>query len=74
MEPLITHMLLPGGSELSESAFGYFITACVVIVLAIVCYLALPRLVSRWKKPESRSGGGVGQSRAPDQWCSGTQA
>nr|XP_013012335.1 equilibrative nucleoside transporter 1 isoform X1 [Cavia porcellus] len=32
------------GSELSESAFGYFITACVVIVLAIMCYLALPRL------------------------------
>ncbi|XP_023575264.1 equilibrative nucleoside transporter 1 isoform X1 [Octodon degus] len=32
------------GSELSESAFGYFITACVVIVLAIVCYLVLPRL------------------------------
>ncbi|XP_055982116.1 equilibrative nucleoside transporter 1 [Sorex fumeus] len=32
------------GSELAESAFGYFITACVVIVLTIICYLALPRL------------------------------
>lgn len=43
----LSHMLPTGGSELSESAFGYFITACVVIVLAIICYLALPRLVSR---------------------------
>lgn len=32
------------GSELSESAFGYFITACVVVVLTIICYLGLPRL------------------------------
>lgn len=36
----------PGGSELSESAFGYFITACGVIILTIICYLGLPRLVS----------------------------
>lgn len=35
---------IASGSELSESAFGYFITACVVIVLTILCYLALPRL------------------------------
>ncbi|XP_004846518.1 equilibrative nucleoside transporter 1 [Heterocephalus glaber] len=35
---------IASGSELSESAFGYFITACVVILLAILCYLALPRL------------------------------
>uniref|UniRef100_A0A8C5P3S3 Equilibrative nucleoside transporter 1 n=2 Tax=Jaculus jaculus TaxID=51337 RepID=A0A8C5P3S3_JACJA len=35
---------IASGSELSESAFGYFITACVVIVGAILCYLALPRL------------------------------
>ncbi|XP_045861533.1 equilibrative nucleoside transporter 1 isoform X3 [Meles meles] len=35
---------IASGSELSESAFGYFITACGVIVLAIFCYLALPRL------------------------------
>ncbi|XP_030044702.1 equilibrative nucleoside transporter 1-like, partial [Microcaecilia unicolor] len=27
-----------------ESAFGYFITACVVILLAIVAYIALPKL------------------------------
>ncbi|XP_042527799.1 equilibrative nucleoside transporter 1 [Dipodomys spectabilis] len=31
-------------SELSDSAFGYFITACVVVILAIICYLALPQL------------------------------
>uniref|UniRef100_UPI0034D7066B equilibrative nucleoside transporter 1 isoform 2 n=1 Tax=Rattus norvegicus TaxID=10116 RepID=UPI0034D7066B len=30
------------GSKLSESAFGYFITACAVVILAILCYLALP--------------------------------
>ncbi|XP_025781181.1 equilibrative nucleoside transporter 1 [Puma concolor] len=35
---------IASGSELSESAFGYFITACGVIVLAIICYLGLPRL------------------------------
>lgn len=35
---------LASGSELEDSAFGYFITACVVILLAIVSYLALPRM------------------------------
>lgn len=35
---------IASGSERSESAFGYFITACVVVLLAVVCYLALPRL------------------------------
>lgn len=40
----------PGGSELSESAFSYFITACVVIILTIICYLCLPRLVSKRRK------------------------
>ncbi|XP_039710526.1 equilibrative nucleoside transporter 1 isoform X2 [Pteropus medius] len=35
---------IASGSELSESAFGYFITACGVIVLAIICYLGLSRL------------------------------
>ncbi|GAB1301098.1 Equilibrative nucleoside transporter 1 [Apodemus speciosus] len=35
---------IASGSELSESAFGYFITACAVVILAIVCYLALPRM------------------------------
>ncbi|KAM8852872.1 equilibrative nucleoside transporter 1-like isoform 1-T4 [Synchiropus picturatus] len=35
---------LTTGSSLRDSAFGYFITACVVIVLAIVAYLALPRM------------------------------
>ncbi|ELW65617.1 Equilibrative nucleoside transporter 1 [Tupaia chinensis] len=35
---------IASGSELSESAFGYFITACGVIILTISCYLGLPRL------------------------------
>lgn len=34
-----------GGSALQDSAFGYFITACVVILLAIMSYMALPRMV-----------------------------
>lgn len=34
-----------GGSALQDSSFGYFITACVVILLAIMSYLALPRMV-----------------------------
>ncbi|KAK2852959.1 hypothetical protein Q7C36_008160 [Tachysurus vachellii] len=32
------------GAEMQDSAFGYFITACVVIVLAIASYIALPRM------------------------------
>ncbi|KAM8859077.1 equilibrative nucleoside transporter 1-like isoform 1-T5 [Spinachia spinachia] len=35
---------LGSGSALQDSAFGYFITACVVILLAIVSYIALPRM------------------------------
>ncbi|KAG8512093.1 Equilibrative nucleoside transporter 1 [Galemys pyrenaicus] len=35
---------IASGSGLSDSAFGYFITACVVIIVTIICYLALPRL------------------------------
>ncbi|XP_073690931.1 equilibrative nucleoside transporter 1a [Garra rufa] len=35
---------LASGSEIQDSAFGYFITACVVILLAIVSYLALPKM------------------------------
>ncbi|XP_059966609.1 equilibrative nucleoside transporter 1 isoform X2 [Mesoplodon densirostris] len=41
---MIKIMLINCGSELSESAFGYFITACGVIILTIACYLGLPRL------------------------------
>uniref|UniRef100_A0A671LHP6 Equilibrative nucleoside transporter 1-like n=1 Tax=Sinocyclocheilus anshuiensis TaxID=1608454 RepID=A0A671LHP6_9TELE len=36
---------LASGSALQDSAFGYFITACVVILLAIVSYLALPKMI-----------------------------
>ncbi|TNN74236.1 Equilibrative nucleoside transporter 1 [Liparis tanakae] len=35
---------LTTGSELQDSAFGYFITACVVILLAIMAYIMLPRM------------------------------
>ncbi|XP_026079265.1 equilibrative nucleoside transporter 1-like isoform X2 [Carassius auratus] len=35
---------LASGSELQDSAFGYFITACVVILVAIVSYFALPKM------------------------------
>lgn len=35
---------LASGSALQDSAFGYFITACVVILLAILSYLVLPRM------------------------------
>ncbi|XP_074166877.1 equilibrative nucleoside transporter 1 [Sminthopsis crassicaudata] len=35
---------IASGSKLEDSAFGYFITACGVIVLSILCYLVLPRL------------------------------
>ena len=37
--------LRAGGSELNDSAVGYFITACVVIFLAILAYIALPKMV-----------------------------
>ena len=33
-----------GGSALQDSAFGYFITACVVILLAILSYFVLPQM------------------------------
>uniref|UniRef100_A0A8C7V3D2 Solute carrier family 29 member 1a n=1 Tax=Oncorhynchus mykiss TaxID=8022 RepID=A0A8C7V3D2_ONCMY len=36
---------LASGSALQDSAFGYFITACVVVFLAILSYFALPRMV-----------------------------
>lgn len=35
---------IASGSALTDSAFGYFITACAVIGLAIVSYIALPKL------------------------------
>ncbi|XP_040207725.1 equilibrative nucleoside transporter 1 [Rana temporaria] len=35
---------IASGSELEDSAFGYFITACVVVLLALVSYLVLPKL------------------------------
>ncbi|XP_015272401.1 PREDICTED: equilibrative nucleoside transporter 1 [Gekko japonicus] len=35
---------IASGSEISDCAFGYFITACVVILFAIGSYMVLPRL------------------------------
>ncbi|XP_008298061.1 equilibrative nucleoside transporter 1-like [Stegastes partitus] len=35
---------LASGSKLQDSAFGYFITACVVILMAIGSYIALPKM------------------------------
>ncbi|KAJ1147888.1 hypothetical protein NDU88_000729 [Pleurodeles waltl] len=35
---------ISSGSSLEDSAFGYFIVACVVIILAIVSYIILPRM------------------------------
>ncbi|XP_072517104.1 equilibrative nucleoside transporter 1 [Salminus brasiliensis] len=35
---------IASGSALTDSAFGYFITACAVIGLAILSYFALPKL------------------------------
>ncbi|XP_061646736.1 equilibrative nucleoside transporter 1-like isoform X2 [Phyllopteryx taeniolatus] len=35
---------LASGSALRDSAFGYFITACFVILIAIISYLTLPRM------------------------------
>uniref|UniRef100_A0A8C7QVL3 Solute carrier family 29 member 1b n=1 Tax=Oncorhynchus mykiss TaxID=8022 RepID=A0A8C7QVL3_ONCMY len=36
---------ISSGSEINDAAFGYFITACVVILLAIISYVVLPKLV-----------------------------
>ncbi|CAM4731332.1 unnamed protein product [Leuciscus chuanchicus] len=35
---------IASGSSIQDSAFGYFITACAVIALAIASYVALPKL------------------------------
>ncbi|KAI3352716.1 hypothetical protein L3Q82_020168, partial [Scortum barcoo] len=35
---------IASGSELHDAAFGYFITACVVIFLSVLSYILLPKL------------------------------
>ncbi|TSN48454.1 Equilibrative nucleoside transporter 1 [Bagarius yarrelli] len=35
---------IASGADIGDSSFGYFIIACVVIILAIVSYFALPRM------------------------------
>uniref|UniRef100_A0A665TBC9 Solute carrier family 29 member 1b n=1 Tax=Echeneis naucrates TaxID=173247 RepID=A0A665TBC9_ECHNA len=37
---------IASGSELHDAAFGYFITACVVIFLSLLSFLLLPKMVS----------------------------
>uniref|UniRef100_A0A672Z6Y2 Solute carrier family 29 member 1b n=1 Tax=Sphaeramia orbicularis TaxID=375764 RepID=A0A672Z6Y2_9TELE len=37
---------IASGSELQDAAFGYFITACVVIFVSILSYIMLPKLVT----------------------------
>ncbi|XP_034040970.1 equilibrative nucleoside transporter 1-like [Thalassophryne amazonica] len=51
---------LASGSALQDSAFGYFITACIVIVLAMMSYLALPRMEFFQYYMESNSSGPPG--------------
>uniref|UniRef100_A0AAY5KLJ0 Solute carrier family 29 member 1a n=1 Tax=Esox lucius TaxID=8010 RepID=A0AAY5KLJ0_ESOLU len=45
---------LASGSAIQDSAFGYFITACVVIFLAILSYLILPRMVRPQLAPSNK--------------------
>ncbi|XP_035855894.1 equilibrative nucleoside transporter 1-like isoform X3 [Sander lucioperca] len=40
----LRHDLCHRGSELHDAAFGYFITACVVILLSVLSYILLPKL------------------------------
>ncbi|KAK6329522.1 hypothetical protein J4Q44_G00015000 [Coregonus suidteri] len=47
---------IASGSALSDAAFGYFITACVVIILAIMSYVVLPKLEFYQYYNKSRSG------------------
>ncbi|KAM9857043.1 equilibrative nucleoside transporter 1-like [Aulostomus maculatus] len=35
---------IASGSEIQDAAFGYFITACIVIFLSILAYIMLPKL------------------------------
>ncbi|KAM9792869.1 equilibrative nucleoside transporter 1-like [Neosynchiropus ocellatus] len=35
---------IASGSELQDAAFGYFLTACAVILLSVIAYLLLPKL------------------------------
>ncbi|KAM8841840.1 equilibrative nucleoside transporter 1-like isoform 1-T2 [Synchiropus picturatus] len=35
---------IASGSELHDAAFGYFLTACAVILLSVISYLLLPKL------------------------------
>uniref|UniRef100_A0A8C0J7U6 Solute carrier family 29 member 1 (Augustine blood group) n=1 Tax=Chelonoidis abingdonii TaxID=106734 RepID=A0A8C0J7U6_CHEAB len=59
---------ISSGSLLADSAFGYFITACVVILLAIGCYILLPRLV---RARPSRGGRGGDHPARREEWRGG---
>uniref|UniRef100_A0A3Q2YIG1 Solute carrier family 29 member 1a n=1 Tax=Hippocampus comes TaxID=109280 RepID=A0A3Q2YIG1_HIPCM len=51
---------LASGSALRDSAFGYFITACFVILVAIISYLVLPRMEFFRHYVESGASGSAG--------------
>uniref|UniRef100_A0A6Q2ZNQ1 Solute carrier family 29 member 1b n=1 Tax=Esox lucius TaxID=8010 RepID=A0A6Q2ZNQ1_ESOLU len=42
---------IASGSEINDAAFGYFITACAVIILAIMSYVALHKLITLFLIP-----------------------
>uniref|UniRef100_A0AAR2JUT4 Solute carrier family 29 member 1a n=1 Tax=Pygocentrus nattereri TaxID=42514 RepID=A0AAR2JUT4_PYGNA len=50
---------IASGSAITDSAFGYFITACAVIGLAILSYIALPKLVSVKPDAANRNSGSM---------------
>uniref|UniRef100_A0AAQ4NSN5 Solute carrier family 29 member 1a n=1 Tax=Gasterosteus aculeatus aculeatus TaxID=481459 RepID=A0AAQ4NSN5_GASAC len=59
---------LASGSDLEDGAFGYFITACFVILLAIGSYIALPKmtvLVCFSESGEKRPVVSLGEEEAP---------
>ncbi|XP_060703723.1 equilibrative nucleoside transporter 1-like isoform X2 [Hemiscyllium ocellatum] len=61
---------IASGSSPTESAFGYFNTACVVILLAILAYLALPHLeFSRYYFSKGKTEWKKGLEREEERVC-----
>nr|XP_020843534.1 equilibrative nucleoside transporter 1-like isoform X4 [Phascolarctos cinereus] len=59
---------IASGSELEQSAFGYFIIACGVTVISILCYLVLPHLERTLPRVEKREGCQRPAQRTPPIW------
>uniref|UniRef100_A0AAY5KSG2 Solute carrier family 29 member 1a n=1 Tax=Esox lucius TaxID=8010 RepID=A0AAY5KSG2_ESOLU len=53
---------IASGSEINDAAFGYFITACAVIILAIMSYVALHKL-EFYQYYKSQSGNRVSETK-----------